>query len=311
MKIFGAVNILNSVSTVATVGFFDGVHRGHRFLLNHVSAEARRSGMASLAITFSDSPQRVLHPDANTFLLTTSDEKVSQILDVGIDHVAMIDFNRELADMSAKQFMSTILKKQLNVSTLIMGYDHRFGKGVGLTFDQYREIGKSLGIKVIQSTPLSISESDGSQIISSSLIRSALQSGSLDLANSALGYPYRLSGRVVGGFHLGREIGYPTANLAVSNRKLIPADGAYAVGIRLGDGRKASGMLNIGYRPTIENGEERSIEVHIFDFHEDIYDQHIELSLIKFLRREVKFSSLDQLKSQLRADEALCKTILS
>lgn len=310
MELFGKDNKHTTAGNVATVGFFDGVHRGHRFLLGHLVNEAKLRGMTSIAVTFADSPQRVLRPDSESFLLNTSEEKVSHILDAGIDSVAMLDFDRQLADMSAEDFMAVILKKQLNVKSLIMGYDHRFGKGVKLTFDQYREIGKSIDIDVIQSTPLSMSVSSDSQNISSSLIRNALQSGSLDLANDALGYAYTLSGSVVSGFHKGRELGYPTANLSVSPRKLIPADGAYAVRISLGDGRQAIGMLNIGCRPTMENGNDKSIEVHIFDFDEDIYNQHIDVSLIKFLRHEVKFSSLHQLKSQLAEDEAICKKIL-
>ncbi len=292
---------------VATIGFFDGVHRGHRFLLEYVSETGRSRGLETMAVTFPDSPSRVLHPDEGVQLLTTADEKCRQLEQCGIDHVVLLPFTRELSSLTAYAFMEEVLKGKLGVDVLVMGYDHRFGRGGRLSFSDYVEYGGNLGIEVVQAPAYRCGPSD--QVVSSSSIRTLLLQGDVAKANEGLGYPFFLEGEVTGGYHIGTSLGYPTANLAVPPFKLVPADGVYAVEVEM-EGWKGAGMLNIGHRPTLDNGSDRSVEVHIFDFHENIYARWLRLSFRQFVRKEVRFESLDALKQQLQTDEAVCRRIL-
>lgn len=286
---------------IATIGFFDGVHRGHQHLLRQVLEVAHQRHMASLVVTFFQQPRHVVtHETDRFFLLTTTNEKLHLLQQAGIDHCEVMEFTPELALMTAHDFMK-LLHDKYGVSALVIGYDHRFGHNRSEGFDDYVRYGKQLGIEVLQATQF--------PAVSSTKIRELLLEGDLEAANQILGYRYMLEGQVVNGFHIGHTMGFPTANLQVAPEKLIPADGVYAVMVEL-DGEQHQGMLNIGTRPTLANSDERSIEVHIFDFHDNIYDKELRLSLVKRTRGEVKFASKEQLILQLQQDAAEIKTIL-
>lgn len=286
---------------VATIGFFDGVHRGHQHLLRQVLEVAHQRHMASLVVTFFQQPRHVVtHETDRFFLLTTTNEKLHLLQQAGIDHCEVMEFTPELALMTAHDFMQ-LLHDKYGVSALVIGYDHRFGHNRSEGFDDYVRYGKQLGIEVLQATQF--------PAVSSTKIRELLLEGDLEAANQILGYRYMLEGQVVNGFHIGHTMGFPTANLQVAPEKLIPADGVYAVMVEL-DGEQHKGMLNIGTRPTLANSDERSIEVHIFDFHDNIYDKELRLSLVKRTRGEVRFASKEQLILQLQQDAAEIKTIL-
>ena len=289
-------------SYVATIGFFDGVHLGHRHLLRQVIEVAQAYNQSSMVVTFAQLPRKVVNHDSCRYsLLTTTEEKLSLLKMVGISHCEVMDFTPELASLTAYEFMQ-LLRNKYQVHALLIGYDHRFGHNRSEGFEDYVNYGKELGIDVIQATEY--------PAVSSSRIRELLLSGDLQEANKCLGYPYMLRGQVVSGFHVGQTLGFPTANLQVTAEKLIPANGVYAVMVDL-DGKRYQGMLNIGTRPTLANGDERSIEVHIFDFHNDIYNKELRLSLIKRTRGEVKFDTKEQLTLQLQQDAAEIKNILA
>jgi riboflavin kinase/FMN adenylyltransferase len=286
---------------VATIGFFDGVHRGHQHLLRQVLEVAHQRHIASLVVTFFQQPRHVVtHETDRFFLLTTTNEKLHLLQQAGIDHCEVMEFTPELALMTAHDFMQ-LLHDKYGVSALVIGYDHRFGHNRSEGFDDYVRYGKQLGIEVLQATQF--------PAVSSTKIRELLLEGDLEAANQILGYRYMLEGQVVNGFHIGHTMGFPTANLQVAPEKLIPADGVYAVMVEL-DGEQHQGMLNIGTRPTLANSDERSIEVHIFDFHDNIYDKELRLSLVKRTRGEIRFASKEQLILQLQQDAAEIKTIL-
>lgn len=288
--------------SVATIGFFDGVHRGHQYLIRQVRDEAVRRGMRSLLVTFPTHPARVLRPDVPLQLLTTPHEKAQLLGETGVDDVAMLPFTRELAALSAREFMTDILQSRFNVRALVIGYDHRFGHNRAEGFEDYVKIGCEIGMEVVQAREL-----DCGQHVSSSAIRRALAEGRVEDAAAMLGRPYSLGGTVVRGHHVGTDLGFPTANLRLDvPEKLVPMNGAYGVEVCIGTGRAVQGMLNIGTRPTLDNGTDRSIEVHLFDFHEDIYEQHMEIHFIRFIRNEKKFDTVAELQKQLQADKDFC-----
>ncbi|MCR4764665.1 MAG: bifunctional riboflavin kinase/FAD synthetase [Bacteroidaceae bacterium] len=286
---------------VATIGFFDGVHRGHQHLLKQVLEVAHTHNLSAMVITFAQQPRHVVSHETDRFcLLTTTQEKLRLLHQAGIDHCEVMEFTPELASLSAYTFMQ-LLHSNYQVVTLVIGYDHRFGHNRSEGFDDYVRYGQTLGIEVIQATEF--------PAVSSSRIRQLLLAGDLEPANEILGHYYQLEGKVVSGFHVGQTMGFPTANLQVATEKLIPDNGVYAVLVEL-EGTTYQGMLNIGTRPTMANGDERSIEVHIFDFHEDIYNKELRLSLVKRTRGEVKFASKEQLALQLQQDATEIKAIL-
>lgn len=293
----------------ATIGFFDGVHKGHQHLIRQVTDEAHRRGTQSLVITFRDHPRNVLSQMAGKAsslqLLTTADEKTELICREGVDEVVLLDFTPEMSMMTARQFMQTVLKEQMGVGALIIGYDHRFGHNREEGFEDYVKIGHELGIDVKSASAFE----ENHITVSSSLIRQNLLQGRVDDAEVLLGRPYQISGTVVGGFQVGRKIGYPTANINVSKEKLLPCDGVYAVIAKV-DGKEFGGMLNIGCRPTFDNGK-RSIEVNLFDFSADIYSEQISIQFISYLRSEKRFENADQLILQLASDESEARRILS
>lgn len=292
---------------VATIGFFDGVHLGHQFLIHDVVAEASRSGLASLVITFDRHPRQVLQQDYQPQLLTTSDEKLRLLSATGVDDVAVLHFTREMAALTARDFMAQTLSGKYNVRKLIIGYDNRFGHNRVEGFDDYVRYGRELGIEVLHDRPFTL---DGVKV-SSSVVRAYLNGGEVEMAARCLGRPFMLQGRVVRGFQEGRKMGFPTANLAVDGDLIVPADGVYAVEARIdGQGRWLHGMMNIGNRPTF-HGRRRTLETFIFDFGADIYGHGMAVRFVKRVRGEMMFESEQGLAAQLRKDEGEIRKIFS
>lgn len=309
---------------VATIGFFDGVHQGHRALIAQVCRIASAKSLQSALVTFPIHPRKVMQTSFCPELLTTPNEKIKLLETTGVDHCFMLDFTPELSQLTAQAFMTEVLKKRYNVRCLVIGYDHRFGHNRTEGFDDYVGYGKEMGIEVVraealpfQEMPLETAQTDltdrptNSLVhVSSSLIRHLLQEGKVERASMGLGYAYFINGQVVSGYQMGRKIGFPTANIAVDHSdKILPANGVYAVYVDL-DGKRYKGMLNIGVRPTLNNGPERSIEVHILHFNETIYDHTIRIEFVKRLREEQKFNSIEQLIAQLHRDAQCAETAL-
>ena len=284
--------------SVATIGFFDGVHLGHRHLINQVKMAASLNGWCSSIITFPVHPRQVIQSDYQPSLLSSPEEKIELLASTGIDNCILLPFTRELSMLTAWEFMQ-LLYDQYQVRMLVIGYDHRFGHNRAETFEDYCRYGRDLGIHIMQATAYT-QEQDK---VSSSAIRRALLSGDVMTAQKYLGYNYFLEGTIVGGYQVGRKIGFPTANLRVDfPNKLIPSIGVYAVRVSV-NGQDYKGMLNIGHRPTINNGTDLSIEVHILDFEGDIYNQQVRIEFIGFLRPEIKFDSIDELVLQIQKDK--------
>lgn len=285
---------------VATIGFFDGVHRGHRFLIDRVIEEAQRSGMSSAVITFDRHPREVLQTDYQPDLLSTLDEKLLLLSKTHVDNTVVLHFDASLAALTAHDFMRDVLQGQLKVRKLIIGYDNRFGHNRSEGFDDYVRYGKELGIEVIRADAFLPDDVR----VSSSVIRICLREGRVEEANRLLGYDYTIESRIVSGYQNGRKMGFPTANLDVTRcQQLLPASGVYAVLVRLKDsvGWKR-GMMNIGHRPTF-NGTTTSMEVNLFNFSGDLYGQELLVSFISKIRDERKFDSIDALAEQLQHDK--------
>lgn len=293
---------------VATVGFFDGVHGGHRFLLNEVIEEARRQQSISVVVTFNEHPRKILKSDFQPRLLTTLEEKLELLDSTGIDACVVLDFSKEMSLFSAKEFIRNILSEKLKVSTLFVGHDHRFGHNREDGFEEYKLYGAELYMDVIQAERFVL---DGDEHFSSSQIRKALTTGDIVLANTLLTYPYTFVGKVIGGYKNGRKIGFPTANMWFENKeKIIPAVGVYAVQVYV-KGHSYKGMMNIGYRPTFSADDQLSMEVHIIDFDADIYDQTIKIECIYRIRNEKKFNGVAELIEQLQKDKETVQQLLS
>lgn len=291
---------------VATIGFFDGVHRGHQFLIDEVKTEAAKAGLQSLVITFDRHPRQVLQQSYQPQLLTTLDEKLRLLSLTGIDDIYVLHFTQDMAGLTAKEFMSQILHDKLNVRKLVIGYDNRFGHNRAEGFDDYVQYGRDLGIEVIQAHPFEISGVK----VSSSVVRAFLNGGEVEMAKRCLGRPFMLSGTVVRGFQEGRKMGFPTANLQTAEGLLIPADGVYAVKVKVCDtGKWLPAMTNIGTRPTF-HGTTRTLETHIFDFSKDIYDMPMTVAFVKRVRGERMFDGEHALAEQLRKDEQEIRKIL-
>lgn len=283
-----------------TIGFFDGVHQGHRYLLQQLEELAAANGLSAAAVTFDRHPRTVVQPNFVPSLLTTQEEKLDLLSKAFSGKIIVLPFTQELSEMTAKEFMQNILRDKLNAELLLMGYNHRFGHGGGNPED-YVTWGHETGIKVCLAKALA------GEKVSSSRIRNLISLGDVKKANNLLGYPYFLTGEVTEGKQIGRQIGFPTANLTLPEQKLMPACGVYAVWVTMPDHSKRGGMLCIGHRPTVEQNGEISVEVHIFDFNGDLYGTSISIDFIEKLRDERHFDSLEELQKQLILDAALAQ----
>lgn len=295
---------------IAATGFFDGVHRGHRAVLDTVCALAKKQEQESAVVTFWPHPRAVLQQDAAKFrLLTTLEEKTNLLHALGIDKVHVLPFDKEFAKQTTAEFFGKYLRDKFNITTLVAGYDHRVGSDVNQTQQEMFSIALENGI-----TPIRVSEFENTQdhvIISSTKIREALCSGDIEFAKNMLGYNYGLKGVVVEGKKIGRSMGFPTANIELYEPlKLLPANGVYAVWVGVGSSLY-KGVANIGIRPTVSQTTEKSIEVHILDFSEDIYGLSLKLEFAFRLRDEQKFGSLELLEDQIKKDKERANNLLS
>ena len=292
--------------TVLTIGTFDGVHLGHQKIVERVVTTARQEGLLATVFTFFPHPRMVVQHDKGLKLIHTLEEKKQLLQQLGVDLLVVQPFNEAFAQLTAEEFVSTILVQRLNVKKVIIGYDHRFGRNRAANIDDMRLFGKKYGFAVEE---ISVQEVDEVSV-SSTKIREALNKGDVTTAEHYLGTPYSLTGRVVHGLKLGRTLGYPTANIQVTEEyKLIPKDGVYAVYSYI-DGRKVYGMMSIGKNPTIE-GKGSSIEVYFFDFNGDLYDQKLTIEFVQYLREEQKFATIDLLKKQLQDDETAARKAIA
>ena len=284
---------------IATTGFFDGVHCGHRLVIERLVSEARKRGDGSLVVTFWPHPRAVLQDGARELrLLTTLDEKKALLQEIGVDRIEVLDFTRAFAALTAEEYLR-LLRDRFHVTTLLMGYDNRIGSD-RLTAPDLLSVSEALGIELVKVEAL------GGVPISSTKIRKALEEGRVEEADGMLGYRYGLRGAVVAGNRLGRTIGFPTANLQLYEPlKLIPGNGVYAVEAEV-LGRTCRAMTNVGTRPTV-GGTVRTIETHILDFDEDIYGLPLGIRFLRRIRDEVRFPSLDALRAQLEKDREACR----
>ncbi len=308
MKIYhGIEDFAKLPCAVVTSGTFDGVHVGHQKILSRLREAATRNGGETVVITFWPHPRLVLHPeDTSLKLLNTFEEKAELLKQQGIQHLLRIPFTREFSHLSSEEFITQIIVETIGTKKLIIGYDHHFGKNREGSFEQLKLNAPKYGFEVEE-----IPRQDVDHVgVSSTKIRKALEEGDIDTATHFLGNPYSLTGRVVIGDKLGRILGYPTANLEIDTAyKLVPADGIYAVTISYNH-QKYNGMLYIGNRPTVQ-GMKRNIEVNIFDFDDDIYGESLTINFHKLIRRDTRFSDLEELKNQLHRDKEAALKILT
>lgn len=293
---------------VITIGTFDGVHLGHQKIIAQINEEARKIGGESVLFTFFPHPRMVLHPENhNLKLIQTQSEKLEKLDKLGLQNVIEIPFTFEFSRLTALEFVRNILVDALNVKTLIIGYDHQFGKNREGTIEFLKSICDTYDFKVIEIPPLVVDDLN----ISSTKIRDAIKSGDMLKAAAFLGENYTITGTVVSGKQLGRAIGFPTANIELTeNYKLAPGRGVYAVELDI-EGQKLKGMANIGIRPTVDDSVEESIEVHIFDFNFDIYKKNVVVFFHEKIREEVKFENKEELISQLDKDEKTVRNIFN
>jgi riboflavin kinase/FMN adenylyltransferase len=301
------IDFKNVKNPVVTTGTFDGVHLGHQKIIARLKETAREENGETVLITFFPHPRMVLFPDDNDLkLINTQEEKIELLGQYGIDHLIIIPFTKEFSRLTSVEFVRNILVNQLMTKRLVIGYNHHFGRNREGSFEHLKEYGPLYGFEVEEIPAKDIDSIE----ISSTKIRHALQTGDVRTAASYLGHEFSLTGRVVDGKKIGREIGYPTANILVEDKyKIIPADGVYAVKVKHDD-KLYGGMLNIGNNPTV-NGKHKTIEVNIFDFNKDIYEENATIYFVERLRDEVKFNGLEALKDQLAIDKVNSLKILS
>lgn len=284
--------------TVITIGTFDGVHIGHLKILNKIINHAKSTALKSSVLTFFPHPRMVLQKDTNIKLLNTIDEKITILEKLGLDVLIIHPFTREFSRLTATEFVRDILVNTLNIKKVIIGYDHRFGRNRTANISDLITFGSTYNFTVDEIPAQEIDDVS----VSSTKIRKALEDGDIETANSYLGYEYMLTGTIIKGKGIGKQLGYPTANLAIAeDYKLIPKNGAYVVNSSIAD-KTIYGMMNIGYNPTV-NGTEKSIEINFFDFEADLYDQKIQINILVRLRDEHKFESIEALKAQLAKDK--------
>lgn len=300
MKIYNSLDEFQPIdNVVVTIGTFDGVHLGHLKLINRVLEMAREINGETVILTFFPHPRMILYPQEHGIeLLNTVDEKISLLAETGIDHLIIHPFDQSFSELTSEEFIKEVISRKLKTKKLIIGYDHRFGKNREGTFEDLLKLAPELGFEVEK-----IEEEDVNDIaISSTLIRKALKSGDIDTAISYLGRPYTIKGTVVHGDKIGRTIGFPTANLLVEeDYKLIPAEGVYVVEA-LVENETLTGMLSIGKRPTVLKNGGLRVEVFLLNFDREIYGSRITLKLLKWIRGDKKFASMEELTKQIQED---------
>ncbi len=300
MKIFDHIDqCKNLKNPVLTLGMFDGIHIGHQALIRQLNEIAKQENGESVLLTFEPHPRVVLGKGADDLmLLTTLEEKIDLLEKAGLENLILHPFTRDFADLSAEEFVKELLVGGIGIHTILIGYDHHFGKNRQGNFIQLNELSKKYGFHCIKIEEVK----SGEKHISSTQIRKALLEGNLDFAHDGLGRNYKMSGKVVHGDKIGRTLGFPTANLEIEKYKLIPGNGVYVVKVQLGE-EIFKGLLSIGTRPTVTNSNEKRVEVYMLDFDQSIYGETISVELLYKIRDDKKFDSVEELVKQMNADK--------
>ena len=306
MKLIKDIENIKINNSVVTVGTFDGLHLGHQKIIKTLCKRAKETNSEATVFTFWPHPRFVLGKIDGLELLNTFEEKVELFEKNGIDNLVSFEFTKDFANLSSREFVKEILVEKLNVKHLILGYDHHFGKNREGRFDKLAECATEFGFTIEQVSALSSNDEN----ISSTKIRNALKQGDITKANKYLGYNYSITGEVIKGEALGRQIGFPTANIKWESYKLIPRNGVYAVKVYYNN-TEYKAMVNVGRKPTVSNNEKTGIEVNIFDFDKSIYNKEITVEFIEKIRNEQKFENIDKLKTQLELDKEKVLKLLS
>lgn len=308
LKVYHNINDFSAVNNaIVTTGTFDGVHIGHKKIIDRLLTIAKKEDGETVLLTFYPHPRLVLFPENNDLkLLNTQKEKIHRLQQLGIDHLIIHPFTPKFSRLSSTKFVREILVNQLQTHKLVIGYDHRFGRNREGTFEHLSEFSHLYGFEVEEIPALDIQDIN----VSSTKIRKALENGDIETANRYLGYSFELSGKVIEGDKLGRQLGYPTANVFIEDKfKILPGIGSYCVQVEI-NGAQFGGMLNIGTKPTVNQSGLKNIEVHIFDFNKSIYGETITVKFVRLLRNERKFNSVEELKKQLDEDKIYSLNIL-
>lgn len=301
-----AASYTNKRPSVVTIGTFDGVHIGHKAILQKLVATAQKDNLDSVLLTFFPHPRMVLQKDANIKLINTLSEKKELLQQIGLDHLIIHPFTQSFSRLTAVEYVRDILVNKLNAKKIIIGYDHRFGRNRNADITDLKEFGKTYGFEVEEITAQELDD----VAVSSTKIRKALNVGDIETANSYLGYPFMVSGTVVKGKAIGRTIDFPTANLQLEEtHKLIPKDGVYVVQAAI-QNKIIYGITSVGTNPTV-GGKDKTIETYFLDFNEDLYDQPLKIEFITHIRDEETFNSVEALKAAIQKDEHFARTYLA
>ena len=307
MKRFNNINEFNcKKSTIITIGTFDGVHLGHQKILKKLNIEAENNGLESSVLTFFPHPRTVLNPNSSLKLINTIEERVSLFKKSKIDNLIVHPFTKQFSELDSEDYVKNILVDQLKAKIVLIGYDHKFGKNRTADINNLKEYGIKYHFEVIEIKAEEINDI----AISSTKIRNSIEEGDIQLTNSYLGYEFSFFGKVVKGNSIGKTLGFPTANIKIgTDLKLIPKNGVYLISTIINQ-KIIFGMMNIGIKPTT-NENTKSIEVNLFDFNQDLYDTNITIYIKQFLREEIKFDSLNELKLQIEKDKITCNSIIN
>ena len=307
MKRFNNINEFNcKKSTIITIGTFDGVHLGHQKILKKLNIEAENNGLESSVLTFFPHPRTVLNPNFSLKLINTIEERISLFKKSKIDNLIVHPFTKEFSELDSEDYVKNILVDQLKAKIVLIGYDHKFGKNRTADINNLKEYGIKYNFEVIEIKAKEINDI----AISSTKIRNSIEEGNIQLSNSYLGYEFSFFGKVVKGNSIGKTLGFPTANIKIgTDLKLIPKNGVYLISTIINQ-KIIFGMMNIGIKPTT-NENTKSIEVNLFDFNQDLYDTNITIYIKQFLREEIKFDSLNELKLQIEKDKITCNSIIN
>ncbi|ACY40105.1 bifunctional riboflavin kinase/FAD synthetase [Blattabacterium sp. (Blattella germanica) str. Bge] len=307
MKIYSFIDEFSSLfPCILTIGIFDGVHMGHKKIIQNLILSAEKK-YCPVLITFHPHPKEILNPGKKFFYLNTISERIYNLKKIGIEHLIVHPFSINFSKLSTKKFLNKILHSQFRIKQIITGHDSHIGKNRDGSYEELKKLSHIYGFKLYQVEAYKLNK----RIVSSTDIRKSLLLGNIQWANQALGYLYTLSGNVIKGKGIGKTIQFPTANLQIDSKKLIPKNGVYAVKINYLD-NIYQGMLNIGFNPTIDQQNQKiNVEVHIFNFFENIYGKKIEISIIHMIREEKKFNTLQELKKQIEKDEINIKKFFS
>lgn len=309
MKVYHNLNEFKPLKqAISTVGTFDGVHIGHQKILKRISELARKEGGETVLLTFHPHPRLVLFPDDNDLkLITTLEERIERLSKTGLDHLIIHPFTTEFSRTTAIEYVRDILVEQIGVKKLVIGYDHHFGRNREGSLENLKELAPTFGFNVEEIPAQEIKDVN----VSSTKIRNALNEGNVKKANSFLGYHFQLSGTVVKGSEIGSSLGFPTANIKVDNpNKIVPAPGVYATQALI-NGQECESMTNLGFRPTVHENSQLTVEAHLFNFDKDIYGENITLRFVDRIREEVKFDNRESLKTQIAKDARTVQKVLA